>query len=519
MNDTSDKVTAPSPKNRRFSISLRTKFVGSVGLLLAVFSVFLMFFFPERMAQIAQAGLEARAKSLAVLASGASISVLESNDARGLQPFLTSLAQASELEYLALRRADGSILAGVNEQAVPEQIPASPEPRTRIEGERLRVDVLVFSRSGRPGTLTIGFKLDQLKEERRSEVMTLLGLSLLVLAVGILVSFTIGTLVIRPIKRLTEMARDVARTGDLNQKVLVTSRDEVGTLAETFQEMMQKLQVVPMTVRELTATVVDLTQLINDHTESTQQQASGLAEATVTMQEIRQTSSTASSKAETVITIAKKAEEFSGAGQAAVENSLHSLQEIRTQIEQIVAKIADLSERTLQVGGIIETVKDLADQSNMLALNASIEAVKAGELGKGFGVVAREIRTLADGSIQATARIREVLTEIQRAIRSTAAMTEQGKRDMERSMDQIRASGESLREMNAVVTESSQAARQIAASVNQQNVGISQITGAIEGLNSAMEKTSSGIRRAEAAAAKLTDLSARVSSILAGSMH
>jgi methyl-accepting chemotaxis protein len=499
---------------------LRTKFVGAVGLLLVVIAVFLMLFFPSRMEQIAQAGLENRAKSVAILAAGAAIPVFDAGDALSLQPLLASLAKTSDLEYLALRRADGSVLAGINQQEVPEPIATSTEPTTRIEKGLLRADILVVPRSGKPGTLTIGFKLDQLDQERREQVRVVAGLSLLVLVAGLLISFSIGTLVLRPIKALTELAREVARTGDLNQKVLgVTSHDEVGTLAETFQEMMQKLQVVPMTVRELTATVVDLTQLINDHTESTQQQASGLAEATVTMQEIRQTSSTASSKAETVIAIAKKAEEFSGAGQAAVENSLHSLQEIRTQIEQIVAKIADLSERTLQVGGIIETVKDLADQSNMLALNASIEAVKAGELGKGFGVVAREIRTLADGSIQATGRIREVLTEIQRAIRSTAAMTEQGKRDMERSMDQIRASGESLREMNAVVTESSQAARQIAASVNQQNVGISQITGAIEGLNSAMEKTSSGIRRAEAAAAKLTDLSARVSSILAGSLH
>ncbi len=217
-----------------------------------------------------------------------------------------------------------------------------------------------------------------------------------------------------------------------------------------------------------------------------------------------------------MITVARKAEEFSRAGQTAVENSIRNLQDIRTRIEQIVAKISDLSERTLQVGGIIESVKDLADQSNMLALNASIEAVKAGELGKGFGVVAREIRSLADQSIQATGRIRDVLTEIQDAIRSTASMTEQGRRDMERSMDQIRASGESLREMSAVVAESSQAARQIAASVNQQNVGISQITVAIEGLNVAMEKTSNGIRLAEQAAANLSSLSSRVSGVLSG---
>jgi methyl-accepting chemotaxis protein len=320
-----------------------------------------------------------------------------------------------------------------------------------------------------------------------------------------------------PLAQLTRITREIVRTGDLNQKVEFGTRDEVGTLAETFQQMVEKMRVVPLTIQELSGVVANLTQLIQDQTDSTQRQAAGLAEATVTMQEIRQTSNVAASKAEKVIGVAKTAEESAGSGQIAVENSIQGLQEIRDQIDQIVSKIADLSERTLQVGGIIETVKDLADQSNMLALNASIEAVKAGELGKGFGVVAREIRSLADQSIQATGRIREELTGIQNAIRSAVSMTERGKADMERSMEQIRSSGESLKEMGAVMTESSQAARQIASSVNQQNMGISQIAGAIEGLNAAMETTTTGIRHAEQAAASLSSLSVRLSETFSGS--
>jgi methyl-accepting chemotaxis protein len=495
---------------------LRIKIVASVAIMLLVISVFQMLFFPARMENISRLALEKRAKSMAIMLASAAVMALEFNDSATLEPILAGVAKADDVDYVGVQRGDGSVLAAINQMAIPRVVSAKGEPETVIENGRLRVDILVEPKVVKAGILTIGFKLDSMNAERRAQTWTVALVSALVLILGLALSFLVGTFLLRPIKELTRVTREIVRTGDLNQKVAVTSRDEVGVLAGTFQQMMEKLQVVPLTVRELSSAVNDLTQLISDHTESTQQQASGLTEATVTMQEIRQTTSTAASKAETVIVVAKKAEEFSAAGQAAVENSIKNLQDIRSGIEQIVAKTSDLSERTVEVSGIIETVKDLADQSNILALNASIEAVKAGESGRGFGVVAREIRSLADQSIQATARIRGVLTEIQKAIRSTASVTDQGRKDMERSMDQIRASGESLQEMNAVVLESSQAARQIAASVNQQAVGVSQATVAIEGLNSAMDKSTNGIRRAEAAAKRLTELSNQISAVLSG---
>ena len=346
---------------------------------------------------------------------------------------------------------------------------------------------------------------------RRTQVVT----AALILAMAVALSLIVARSISRPLQELTRITRAIVQTGNLDQSVEVEGRDELGVLARTFQEMVEKLRVIPAASREVNEAVNDLTELILDQTASVQQQASGLAQVTATMQELRQTSSIATGKADTVIAVAQKADEFSGAGREAAESSLRGLEEIRARTDQITSKISDLSERMLLVSGITDTVKDLADQSNMLALNASIEAVRAGEMGKGFGVVAHEIRSLADQSVDATNRIRLVLGEIQGAIRSTAAMADQGKKDMGKSMEQIRSSGESLTEINAVITETGQAARQIAASVSQQNVGIAQITGAIEGLNQAMERTSVGISRAKEAAAKLSSLSSRVAETLA----
>jgi methyl-accepting chemotaxis protein len=209
----------------------------------------------------------------------------------------------------------------------------------------------------------------------------------------------------------------------------------------------------------------------------------------VTSQQIKQTSRVAAEKAEGVLLIAERAEVTSRSGETAIERSLSGLAEIKAQAEEIAAKIADLNQRTQQIGIITQTVKDLADQSNMLALNAAIEAVRSGEHGKGFAVVAREIRSLADQSIQATNRVNEILDSVASSIRTAVAMVEKGGQRMEAGVLEVRTSGDSLRTLSGIVHESSQSARQIAAAVSQQDAGIGQIFRAISDQSLLMEET------------------------------
>jgi len=242
--------------------------------------------------------------------------------------------------------------------------------------------------------------------------------------------------------------------------------------------------------------------------------SASFAEASATTLEIRQTSALAATKAKTVAVVTGKAERIAETGQRSLEASIIGLEEIRRQTETIVTTIVDLAERTLRVGEIIETVKDLADQSNVLALNAAIDAAKAGEFGKGFGVVAREIRTLADQSIKATGRIREILLQIQGAIRTAVTITEEGQRRMEASVQEIGTSGENLREMTGIVNESSQAARQIASIVDQQDSGITQISQAIASLSAGMEETTGGVQVVEASVQNLTAIAQKVAALV-----
>jgi methyl-accepting chemotaxis protein len=218
----------------------------------------------------------------------------------------------------------------------------------------------------------------------------------------------------------------------------------------------------------------------------------------------------AAEKAQTVLQVARRAEELGQRGEAAVEQSLQGLSSIRQSVDTIQQRLARLADSTSQVGEITETVKDLADQSNLLAINAAIEAARSGEHGLGFAVVAREIRGMADQSIQATRRIHGILAEITRGIRDAAAIGQEGAQQIAVGLNQMKASGDSLRELSSISQENSSAARQIAGAVTQQHAGFAQIFTAIGDLSAIMDTTLQRMETTQGATATLELVSGEV---------
>jgi methyl-accepting chemotaxis protein len=177
----------------------------------------------------------------------------------------------------------------------------------------------------------------------------------------------------------------------------------------------------------------------------------------------------------------------------------------------MASRIKSLDERARQIANITTTVKDLADQSNMLALNAAIEAVRSGEHGKGFGVVAREIRSLADQSIKATNHVREILQDISEAISTTVSITEKGSEKVESSVAQVRAFGDNIRQLSGIVRDNASSVRQISAAVQQQNMGIGQIFQAVNDLTKMMDQTMTSLQTTDSAASTLLEVATKVS--------
>jgi methyl-accepting chemotaxis protein len=499
-------------------LSVRTKLVLVIGASLTAISLFLLAFFPTKMESISRRWAERRALDVSTVIAEQVKSQLAFESDKQAAETLAGLRTAGDTVYAVALKSDRTFFAGWNHEKAPTLAAIPEAPKTTDSGQVLHVAIPLKQTLGPPGVLLVGFSTAEAVAEAHDNRNSVLIAAALVFAIGLLLAFLTGSVITRPIVSLRHATERIVSAGDLTQKIDVRSRDEVGELAATFEQMVERLRTVPISMREsaelLTKTVDRLSASTAEQGEAVTRQAAGLQETQVTAQEIRQTSLMAAQKAQGILQIAERAEDVSASGEKAIEESRRGLNEIRTLVDEIANKINQLGERTHQIGTITEAVKDLADQSNMLALNAAIEAVRSGEHGRAFSVVAREIRALADQSIQSTNRAREILEDIGGAVREAVAITEKGAQRMEAGLVQVQRSGENLRELSGMVKESSSAVRQIAAAVAQQNAGISQIFTAVTDLSQLMDETVKGLRETDQSVVILKDVTQRVASVV-----
>ena len=286
---------------------------------------------------------------------------------------------------------------------------------------------------------------------------------------------------------LARRTQEVVRTLEAQTRSLTQGQQKVQSLAGRMRNG----------ATELLAVVQQLRTSAANQNEGVSRQAAALQQAQETVDELRQTSRLTAEKSRQVAASASEADQAGRVGTEALEATMSSLEEIRAEVGEMAQRIRGLDEHTREIAGIVETVKGLADQSNMLALNAAIEAVRSGEHGKGFGVVAREVRSLADQSIEATARIREILATLSSSTREVAELSRSGEERVRSSLDEVRASGNQLRRLATLVQETGGTMRTITAAVAQQDVGTNQIATAVGDLSVQMQRTLQSVQQTE----------------------
>ena len=234
--------------------------------------------------------------------------------------------------------------------------------------------------------------------------------------------------------------------------------------------------------------------------------ATAISETSTTVEEVQQASKLSSQKAKNVADSAQRVVQVFQNGQKAVDETINGINKIREQMDSIAQTVVRLSEQSQSIGGIIASVTDIADQSNLLAVNAAIEAAKAGEQGRGFAVVAQEIKNLAGQSKQATLQVRNILNDIQKVTGAAVMATEQGSKTVELGLKQSMQAGEAIRILAESSNEAVQAATQIVASSQQQVVGMDQIGIAMHNISQAGTETADSMSQAEKSAKSLYEL-------------
>jgi len=356
-------------------------------------------------------------------------------------------------------------------------------------------------------------------EEKSKQTLSFFALAgIIAILTGVLIAIFMNSIIATPLKEISDIAVRV-ESGDLTVAPSSSDRkDEIGVLAHMFGTMIEGL-------RKQTADVMEAVNVLASSSNQiattaaqlaagAQETAVAVTQTTTTVEEVKQTANVSTQKARHVSDVAQKAVEVSRSGEKLVNETIAGINQIQEQMEYIAETIVRLSEHSQAIGEIIAAVDDLAEQSNLLAVNASIEASKAGEYGKGFIVVAQEIKGLAEQSKQATKQVRSILNDVQKASSAAVMATEKGTKAVDATVKQSVGTGDSIRELSRSIAEVSQAVMQIAASNQQELVGMDQVAMAMVSIKQATAQTAAGTKQVEVTVRNLHNLGQKLKTLV-----
>ena len=345
--------------------------------------------------------------------------------------------------------------------------------------------------------LRVSNSIASIKSELSSSMWEIIIISIIsIIITQLVIQYLLRKLVVNPINILVNSTKMVAQ-GDLTQKALIKSSNEVGHLADGFNAMVDDFSDTINKIR-------DGSHLLSSASEELTNQATGIASGTGQQSERAGQVATASQEMNaTIIEVAKNA---SGANEIADEASkaaigggetvtrtIESMRGISETARESSEAISNLGEKSQEIGRIIKVIDDIADQTNLLALNAAIEAARAGEQGRGFAVVADEVRKLAERTSTATKEIGQMIGDMQGETVKAVTSMEKEVEAVEKGVDLAEEAGTALREIVENVERVSEMIRHIAVSSEEQSSASDQISNDIESVASISGQTATGI--------------------------
>ncbi len=293
---------------------------------------------------------------------------------------------------------------------------------------------------------------------------------------------------------------------------------------------------------QLKSMTAELTSTTLQQTSRSHQQASAVMEITTSLNELgetarqiasnaRQVSEAAAdgiSSAQTVRATSQRANSTAERGQAAVSSSIIAIEEVRTDITALAERLMTLAERSRHIGSIIALIKEISDETHLLALNAAIESAGAGEHGQRFGVVAAEVKNLADRSLSATLEVSQIINELQGAVAGTVLASEETRKKTFGAVERGYQAGQVINELGQVVDETTLNSRQIAEVVQQvavlaeeirlatqqQESAIQQVVSTMEGVGIVAKENASAVAQVSETISQIDDLSLQLKETL-----
>ena len=442
------------------------------------------------------------------------------------------------------------------------------EVNIRLKGKDLQIiDIASPIARGRLGSVHVGLNLTTLASRLETMLTTILLVGVISLGILAVLTLIFSYVIISPVRDLMKAAEALGR-GDLTKKAAVRTGDELGQLGETLNKTIERLQGLVHTETDrdkMQHQVMDLLSVVSSAAEgdltakaevtadalgsvadafnlmlaglktlvahasnvadeiqhstteiynSSERMRQGAEQQTVQIQTaskavhaMSQTIQRMAENAEAATQASHKATQAAVKGGSSVTETMQGMQRIRAAVQSTAKKIKGLGERSLEIGAIIEVINEISTQTNLLALNAAIEAARAGEQGKGFAVVADEVRKLAERAGRATKDITGLIKGIQVETSEAVTVMEEGTHEVEEGSRLADQAGTSLREIEQIVKQAASLVTNITQAAGDQVKVTESVVRSMDTINKVTQETTTGVKETVATIGKLTDLS------------